>query len=218
MSRSLPNLLLTGFDAFGSDPDNPSWDAVQRLDGETLQGHRIVARCLPVAFDDALFALNDALDETRPVIVVCVGLAGGRAQIALERVAINVIDARIPDNRGAQPVDVPVIDGGPPAYFATLPIKAAARALREHGIPAGISNTAGTYVCNQVFYGLMHALATYPGARGGFVHVPYSPEQAARYPDAPSLSPDTVADALRLILYVALNTREDERTAAGAEH
>ncbi len=131
------------------------------------------------------------MDEVKPALVLCVGQAGGRAQLSLERVAINVDDARIPDNAGACPIDAAIATDGPAAYFTTLPIKAMLAALREAGFPAEVSQTAGTYVCNHVFYGLMHALRhdqSVPGVRGGFIHIPYSPEQAAHHPGAPSLA------------------------------
>jgi pyroglutamyl-peptidase len=214
---SEPVILLTGFAPFGGEDVNPSWDAVVQLDGERLDGHRIVARCLPVEFDASLEALQAALHETSPVLVLCVGQAGGRTQLSLERVAINVDDARIPDNAGAAPVDEPIVDDGPAAYFATLPIKAMLAALREAGIPAEVSQTAGTYVCNHVFYGLMHALQATP-VRGGFLHIPYAPAQVARNPGAPSLSPDVVVTALRIALRAALANTTDRRLAAGAEH
>ena len=211
-------LLLTGFQAFGGEQENPSWQAVSALHGTRIAGHRVVARELPVAFGDTLKALRVALRDTRPALAVCVGQAGGRAQISLERVAINVDDARIPDNAGKQPVDVPVVAGGPAAYFATLPIKAMRQALQEAGFPAEISQSAGTFVCNHVFYGLMHALRAQRHVRAGFIHLPYSPAQAARHPGAPSLAVETATGALRIALQAALRVREDARLPGGAEH
>ena len=214
----LPHVLLTGFAPFGGESTNPSWEAVQALEGEIVAGHRIVARCLPVEFDASLHALRQALDELAPALVICVGQAGGRAQISLERVAINVIDARIPDNAGLQPIDEPVAAEGPAAYFTGLPIKAMLAALRNAGFPVEISQTAGTYVCNHVFYGLMHALHGMPGARGGFVHIPYSPAQAALHAGAPSLPASVVAQALRLGVGIALTIEHDVRMGGGATH
>jgi pyroglutamyl-peptidase len=211
-------VLLTGFQPFGGEQVNPSWQAVSALQGARIAGHRVVARELPVAFGTSLKALRAALKETQPSLVICVGQAGGRAQLSLERVAINVDDARIPDNAGAQPVDLPVVDGGPAAYFSTLPIKAMREALRAAGFPAEVSQTAGTYVCNHVFYGLMHAVRARRALRAGFIHIPYSPAQAAVHPGAPSLAVDTVAEALRLAVQVAVKTPHDARVAAGAEH
>lgn len=215
-SRS-PVVLLTGFAPFGGETVNPSWQAVQQLQGRRIKGHRVVVRQLPVAFGKAVAELRAAIRETRPSLVLCVGQAGGRSTISLERVAINVDDARIPDNAGAQPIDVEIVPGGPAAYFTGLPIKAMLAELRAAGIPAEVSQTAGTYVCNHVFYGLMHALRN-RRIRGGFVHIPYSPQQAAQHPDAPSLPIETVVDGLRIALRVALETDTDRRLAAGAEH
>lgn len=211
-------ILLTGFQPFGGERENPSWQAVRALHGTRIGGHRVVARELPVTFGDALKALRAMLRETRPSVALCVGQAGGRAQISLERVAINVDDARIADNAGQQPVDMPVVAGGPAAYFTTLPIKAMREALREGGFPVEISQTAGTFVCNHVFYGLMHALRAQRGVRAGFMHIPYSPAQAAAHAGAPSLAVDTVTAALRLALQVALRTPADLKRPGGAEH
>ena len=211
-------VLLTGFQPFGGEQVNPSWQAVSALQGARIAGHRIVARELPVAFGTSLKALRAALKETQPALVICVGQAGGRAQLSLERVAINVDDARIPDNRGQQPVDMPVIGDGPAAYFTTLPIKAMREALHTAGFPAEISQTAGTYVCTHVFSGLIPALGSRRAVRGAFLHIPYSPAQASAHPGAPSLAVETVTQALREAVRVALATRDDARIAAGAEH
>lgn len=211
-------LLLTGFAPFGGETANPSWDAVAALDGCRIGGHRVIARQLPVTFGGSLKALRTALRETSPSLVLCVGQAGGRAQLSLERVAINIDDARIPDNAGRQPIDAAIVPGGPAAYFSTLPIKAMMAGLRDAGYPAEISQTAGTYVCNHVFYGLMHALRSRRSVRGGFLHIPYSPAQAAAHPGTPSLAAETVTGAIRLALRIALATAADRKLAAGSEH
>src|SRR5436190_20912899 len=143
--------LVTGFEPFDGDSVNPAFEALGRLPRQ-IEALRLETRSLPCVFDRAIGALDDAIAVTSPDIVLCVGLAGGRAQLCLERVAINVDDARIPDNAGASPVDEPVVADGPAAYFATLPIKAMLAALRDGGIPAEVSQTAGTFVCNHVFY------------------------------------------------------------------
>lgn len=211
-------MLLTGFTPFGGEAVNPSWQAAWALDGTHIAGHRIVSRLLPVGFGTSLDTLRDAILEISPALVLCVGQAGGRAQLSIERVAINMDDARIPDNAGASPIDAPIVAGGPAAYFATLPIKAMLAELHAAGIPAEISQTAGTYVCNHVFYGLMHALRDKHGVRGGFIHIPYAPEQAACHPGAPSLPVDIVIAALRIALQTALTASVDRRIAGGAEH
>ena len=215
--KHAPTILLTGFAPFGGEQSNPSWDAVSRLDGTRIGGHRVVSRLLPVEFGASTKALRRALRETSPALVLCVGQAGGRAQLSLERVAINLADARIPDNAGASPVDAAVVAGGPAAYFTTLPIKAMLAALRWGGIPAEVSHTAGTYVCNEVFYGLMHALRN-RRVRGGFLHIPYSPAQAACHPGAPAMATETVVAGLRIALRTALATEHDHGPAAGDTH
>lgn len=214
----LPTVLLTGFEPFGGEDTNPSWEAVRALQGARIVSHRVEARCLPVTFHASLVALRKAIRELKPALVICVGQAGGRAQLSLERVAINVDDARIPDNAGQQPIDAPIAADGPAAYFTSLPIKAMLAALRDAGIPAEVSQTAGTYVCNHVFYGLMHALRNSKKVRGGFIHIPYSPAQAAYHPGAPSLTADTVVEGLRTAIRTALTTTHDRPLAAGAEH
>ena len=204
-----PVVLLTGFGPFGGETINPAWEAVRVLQGARIAGHRVETRCLPVVFGESRAALRKAIADTRPALVVCVGQAGGRARISLERVAINVDDARTPDVAGQRPVDAPIVARGPAAYFSTLPVKRLMAALDRAGIPAEVSQTAGTYVCNHVFYGLMHALRRRPGVRGGFVHIPYAPAQAARHAGAPGLATDTVTAALRIVLREALKHADD---------
>lgn len=215
---ALPTVLVTGFAPFGGDATNSSWEAVRALDGARIRGHRVLTRCLPVEFGRSLRELRAAIRGAKPAAVLCVGLAAGRPHVAIERVAINVDDARIPDNAGASPVDAPIFEDGPAAYFASLPIKSILFALRRAGIPAAVSQTAGTYVCNHVFYGLMHALRRTPKVRGGFIHVPYAPADAAAHPGAPSLPLDLTTEALRIALRTTLGTTADRRMAAGAEH
>ena len=219
-TRATPHVLLTGFEPFGGEAVNPSWLAAKALHRRQVAGHTIVAARLPTAFGASLAALRRLLLDLRPALVVCVGQAGGRGALSLERVAININDARIADNAGAQPVDAAVVEGGPAAYFSGLPIKAMLRALQDNGIAAELSQTAGTFVCNHVFYGLMHLLATRPalrGTRGGFVHVPFLPEQAAAS-GAPSMPLEQMVDGLRLALRTALTTRLDLQLGAGTEH
>lgn len=207
-------LLLTGFAPFGGEELNPSWEAVRRLDGERLGDLPVVAAQLPTEFGAALRVLDELLDRHRPTLVVAVGQAGGRTELSLERIAINVDDARIPDNGGRQPIDEPVVPGGPAAYFSTLPIKAMVHALRAAGFPAAVSQTAGTFVCNHVFYGLQHRLQG-TGVRGGFIHIPYLPAQAANQPGAPSMALETLVAGLRLALTCAATTQADLREGGG---
>lgn len=212
-------VLLTGFDPFGGETVNPSWEAVRLLHGETIAGHRIETAMLPTAFVRGASALLDALDRYRPVLTLCVGQAGGRSHLSLERVAINTIDARIADNDGARPIDIPCVAGAPAAYFSTLPIKAMRAALDAAHIPVEVSNTAGTFVCNHVFYVLMHALASDGGrARGGFVHVPYLEEQAKRHGSTAFMPIETMTAGLRIATATALRTERDILDGAGATH
>ena len=178
-------ILLTGFEPFGGQSLNPSWEVAHALQGLVLEGAQITSVQLPCVFAQALPALQQALAQHTPDIVLALGQAEGRADFSVERVAINVMDARIADNAGAQPIDVPVIAGGPAAYFSTLPIKSLVAGLKAAGFPASVSQTAGTFVCNQVFYGLQHALVG-QGVHSGFMHLPLLSEQAAQWP-GPSL-------------------------------
>lgn len=208
-----PTVLLTGFDAFGGHTDNPSWLAVQALHGESVAGHTLVAAQLPTAFMGATKSLLRLLEQHQPALVICVGQAGGRSALSLERIAINIQDARIADNTGSQPIDVPAVPGGPAAYFSTLPIKAMLHALTGAGLAAEVSQTAGTFVCNHVFYGLMHALDKQQGspkAIGGFVHVPNLPDQGL-----PNMPLHDMVRGLRLAVACALTAPSDILLGAG---
>jgi len=210
----LPTVLVTGFEPFGGQELNPSSLAAQALDGAEVAGHRIVGAVVPTAFGDSVEALRGLLMRHRPGLVLVTGQAGGRAALSLERVAINVNDARIPDNAGAQPVDTPVVAGAPAAFFTTLPIKAMFSALLAEGIAAEVSQTAGTFVCNHTFYGLMHELAVnkdLQGVRGGLIHVPWLPGQGQ-----PSMPLAQIVAGLKVAIACALATREDIRKEAGA--
>lgn len=196
-------LLLTGFEPFGGEQQNPSMALVRSLEGESIGGLRIVTAVLPCSFGRAPAALNAALEQSSPALVLAMGQAGGRSELSLERVAINLMDARIADNDGAQPVDQPVDPRGPAAYFSTLPIKAMMVASRSAGVPAAVSHSAGTFVCNQVFYILQHRLARQRVA-SGFMHLPWLPEQATAHPGAPSMPLATMAHGLREALVAAV--------------
>lgn len=211
-------ILVTGFDPFGGEPVNPALEALNRLP-TTLGTHTIERRPLPTMFHRALDVLGDAVRTLRPDILICVGQAGGRTELSIERVAINVDDARIPDNDGRSPIDQPIVPGGPAAYFTNLPIKAMVQALGEAGIPAKVSNTAGTFVCNHVFYGAMHLVATeFPAMRAGFIHIPFLPEQVARHPGQPSMAVETVIAGLIAAIEVAAGRTDDIAVADGATH
>lgn len=185
-------LLLTAFEPFGGSTMNPAQEAV-RLVPERIGDTEIVKLEVPVVFGAAIDTVTAAVEKEKPDAVLCIGQAGGRAAMTPERVAINVDDASITDNAGAQPIDAPIVPDGPAAYFSTLPVKAMVAAIRQAGLPASLSNTAGTFVCNHLMYGLLHLLATrYPGVRGGFMHVPFAPQQVTDRP-APSMSVEDIA-------------------------
>lgn len=215
---SVTSILLTGFEPFDGESINPSWQAALRARALWDGPERLHIAEIPVDFVACDRAIAEAISRFAPDLVIAVGQAGGRAGISVERVAINVDDARIPDNAGFQPVDAAIVVDGPAAYFSTLPIKACVAALAVAGIPASVSQTAGTYVCNHLFYRLMHGLqAERPDARGGFVHIPFAPEQIAGR-DHPSMSVDLVTTALLAIVRTSLDVAADIRVAGGALH
>ena len=216
-------ILITGFEPFGGETLNPSWEVAKLLADVQVLGAHVVAVQLPCDFAKSLTALSNALKAHQPRMVLSLGQADGRSDFSIERVAINVCDARIPDNQGAQPIDEPVVEGGPAAYFSSLPIKKMAAALKAQGFPAAISQTAGTFVCNQVFYGLQHALAG-RDVMSGFVHVPLTPWQAAQRAGASlaSMSTETlklaVLCALEVMVQHAKDGGSDAKLGMGATH
>lgn len=211
-----PCILLTGFEPFGGEALNPSWQVAQALAGASVGGATVQVLQLPCVFGEARTQLRAALQRLRPGLVVCLGQAGGRTAIGVERVAINVDDAPMPDNQGQQPVDTPIEPRGPSAYFSSLPIKAMVAALQQAGHPATVSQTAGTYVCNHVFYGLMHALRRRPGVRAGFIHLPYVPGQRGAGPEVFTMPLAEQVAAIRLALATAQATATDLHASGGA--
>ena len=202
----MTRVLVTAFQPFGGETVNSSQQAVQLLAQlPQTPGVELTTAVLPVEFTRAVEILQKTVEACKPELVICVGAANGRAAVTVERFAINLDDALIPDNAGYQPVDEPVVAGGPVAYASTLPVGAVVDALLAAGIPTTKSSTAGTYVCNHVFYALMHLIATRePQLRGGFIHVPYVHEQVLGRADAPpSLSLATITEALRLTVEVS---------------
>jgi pyroglutamyl-peptidase len=214
----IKTILLTGFEPFNKASVNPAWEAVRALEGWSGEGFRVEVRQLPCVFGEANRVLAALVDELYPDIVIAVGQAGGRPDISVERVAINVDDASILDNAEQQPVDRPIVEDGPAAYFSTLPIKAMVAAMREKGLLASVSQTAGTFVCNHVFYGLMHHTAGKP-VRAGFIHVPFLPEQAEGRPDDPPSMPlDDIILVIMTAVETAVNVERDVAHVGGATH
>ncbi len=185
-------LLITGFEPFGGERVNPAWEAVSRLP-ERIGGYRLDKLRVPTVFGAAGEAVLDAAARIRPEAVICVGQAGGRAGVTPELIAVNLRDARIPDNAGNQPKDTPVVPGGPDGLFATLPVRAMAARIEAAGLPASVSYSAGTFVCNDLMYTVLHHFAG-TGVRAGFIHVPFLPEQARE--GVPSMALDDIGRAL----------------------
>lgn len=206
-------ILVTGFEPFGGERINPSAEVARALHGRTIEGAPVVGLVLPCVFGASIDSMRAALDHHRPQIVLALGLAAGRDGFTLERLAINLDDARIPDNAGAQPIDQAVVVRGAAAHFTTLPIKAMAAALRDAGHAASVSYSAGTFVCNHVFYGLQHALKRRRSVRSGFMHLPCLPEQAT--PQQPSLPLPTMIEGAAIALATALVVHNDLMVSAG---
>ena len=208
-------VLVTGFDPFGGESVNPSWDICTRL-GDEIAGMRVETVRVPCEFRRSVEVVADAIERHHPLLVLCLGQAGGRTHLGVERVAINVDDARAPDNKGAQPVDELIAANGPPAYFASIPIKAMAAAMRAAGAPTEVSNSAGTYVCNHLMYGVLHYIAASGHrARAGFIHVPYSEEQVLDKRDVPSMALATMVRGVHAAILAARDYRHDLKIAEG---
>ena len=214
---TMKTVLLTGFEPFNGATINPAWEAVRMLDGWTGDGFQVVTRQLPCVFGLSTRLLLDAIEECKPDVVIAVGQAGGRPDITVERVAINVDDAPIPDNDGWQPADATIVKVGPAAYFATLPIKAIAHAIRARGVAASVSQTAGTFVCNHVFYGLMHFTHELP-LKAGFLHVPFLPEQVVDKPGVAAMELAQIIEGLRAAVKVAVHGGVGAGLPGGATH
>lgn len=188
-------ILITAFEPFQQESVNATMEALALLP-DSAGGHVLIKKILPVEFGKAITAVEKLVDELSPDAVICLGQATGRTDVTPERVAINVSDARIPDNGGFQPADLPIRTDGPAAYFSTLPVRDMIAAMKSAGVPTSLSNTAGTFVCNNLMYGLLDHLArTGRNIPAGFIHIPATPAQAVERP-SPSLAPETVAKGL----------------------
>ncbi|HHV47213.1 MAG TPA: pyroglutamyl-peptidase I [Tissierellia bacterium] len=203
-------VLVTGFEPFGGERVNPSIEAVKRL-SDKIAGADIIKAEIPTVFNKSIRKLEKILEDEKPDITICVGQAGGRNRISVERVAINISDGRIPDNEGYQPVDEIIFEDGDTAYFARLPIKKIVKELNDRNIPAEVSNTAGTYVCNHLMYGLLYNInKKYPNMMGGFIHIPFLPEQVIDKPNMPCMSLDLIVEGLTIAIEVAVNSGQSK--------
>lgn len=212
-------ILITGFDPFGGESVNPAFEAVKLLPDE-IAGAKIIKLEIPTVFSKSAVAVETAIKEHNPDVVINVGQAGGRSCVTVEKVAINLAEARIPDNDGEQPLDVPLQEDGETAYFTTLPIKAMVKNVREHQLPCHISYTAGTYVCNAVMYNVLHMTKkNYPNIRAGFIHVPYATEQVVDKPNGTACMPlEAIAKSLEYCVEAVVMNQEDVKEAMGTTH
>ena len=209
-------VLITGFDPFGGEKINPAWEAVKGIK-DIIEGAKIIKLEIPTVFNKSIEKVKEAMELEKPDIVLCIGQAGGRYDITIERVAIDVDDARIEDNEGNQPIDIPVFEDGENAYFSNLPIKAMVEEIKGQGIPASISNSAGTFVCNHIMYGVLyHINKTYKNMRGGFIHVPFINEQVLDKKNQPHMPVEHITKALEAAIKAAVINNEDIKKSGGA--
>lgn len=214
----MKKVLITGFDPFGGEAVNPALEAV-KLIADEIKGYEIVKLEVPTVFNKSIDTLRKAVKEVEPELVLCIGQAGGRFNISIERVAINYDDARIPDNEGNRPIDKKIYEDGENAYFSNLPIRAMLKNVMENDIPASISNTAGTFVCNHLMYGLLYLInKEHPNIKGGFIHVPYLPKQAIGKKNTPYMSVADIVKALECAIEAAIDNKEDMIFATGETH
>lgn len=213
-------ILVAAFDPFGGEKINPALEAVKLLDNE-IAGAEIIKLEIPTVFHKSADTMRKKALEVKPDMILCVGQAGGRFALTPERVAINQDDARIEDNEGNQPIDAPIQEDGPPAYFSTLPIKAMVEKIKETGVPSAVSNTAGTFVCNHIMYQALYLTEKeLPGVRAGFIHVPYIPEQVVDKPNQPAMSLEDIAKGLTgaLEAMVEYRDKDDLKVIGGETH
>ena len=212
-------ILVTGFDPFGGEKINPALETIKRLP-DTILGAQIIKLEIPTVVGKSLAKIAEAVEKENPDVVLSIGQAGGRSEITVERVGINIDDCRIPDNEGNQPIDEPVVKGGPAAYFVTVPIKAIVENIKAHNIPASISNTAGTFICNHVCYGVAHLAAQRTAAgkpmKSGFIHIPFLPEQVIGKPAlTPSMSLETIVSGITHALEAIVKHGSDIKVSGG---
>lgn len=211
-------ILVTGFDPFGNEPINPAWEAVKQIP-DTVDGVAVVKVQIPTIFGDSIDKLLETANKEKPDFILCIGQAGGRFDLTIERVGINIDDARITDNKGKQPIDEAIYPDGENAYFVKLPIKSMMKRVRDTNIPCSISNTAGTFVCNHILYALLYHIEKNNIAKaGGFVHVPYVPSQVVLKPGQPSMCSTMITDGLIEMIKCIISNREDIKMVGGKEY
>ncbi|MBQ4289086.1 MAG: pyroglutamyl-peptidase I [Clostridia bacterium] len=208
-------ILLTAFDPFGGEPVNPAQEAVEAV-RDNIAGAQIVKQIVPTVFGKSIETVHEAMKRENPDVTLCIGQAGGRIGLTPERVAINLNDARIPDNEGNQPLDTPIFKDGKNAYFTKLPAKAMVENIIKAGIPASVSYTAGTYVCNHLMYGVLYYIdKEFPNMRGGFMHVPFLHEQVLDKKNMPSLSKADIVKGIEAAIEAIVENKEELKTVGG---
>ena len=210
----MKKLLLTAFTPFDGERINPALEAV-KLVKDKIGNLEIVKLEVPTVFGQSIDTVREAIEREKPDFVLSIGQAGGRAEITPERVAINLDDARIPDNEGNQPIDEPIFPDGENAYFSTLPVKAMVEAIRKEGLPSSLSNSAGTYVCNHLMYGVLYYLDKRPVIKAGFIHVPYIPEQTKNKKEMPALELSEIVRGLEAAITAIAINGTDKKLAYG---
>ena len=211
-------VLVTGFDPFGGESINPAWEAVKVIKDE-IAGAEVIKMQIPTVVGKSIAKIHDKMVEINPDIVIAVGQAGGRFGVTPERVAINVTDARIPDNEGNQPIDEPIFADGDAAYFSNLPVKAMVQGIKDAGYPSTLSNTAGTYICNHVMYGILYYIQKeFPNARGGFIHVPYAASQVVNKPNTASMAIADITASIEAAIKAAVENTSDIKAIGGETH
>ena len=212
-------ILVTGFDPFGGEKVNPALEAVKSLPSE-IHGAEVHWVAIPTVFYKSAEVLEAEIVRYQPDVVLCIGQAGGRASLTPERVAINQDDARIPDNQGNQPIDTPIREDGQAAYFSTLPIKAMVQAINEQGLPAAVSTTAGTFVCNHLMYQALYLVdKKFPHMRAGFMHIPYMTEQVLNKPNTASMCLTDIVRGIEAAIGAIVDYKDkDLKLVGGATH
>ncbi|MDO5120979.1 MAG: pyroglutamyl-peptidase I [Erysipelotrichaceae bacterium] len=211
-------ILVTGFDPFGGETINPAIESVKRLD-DVIAGAEIIKLEVPTVCYKSIETIRRKIIECDPDVILSIGQAGGRTDLSVERVGINISDCAIPDNEGNTPTDEPIFADGPDAYFSALPIKAMVREIRAAGIPASVSNTAGTFICNHVLYGIRYVCEhEFPGKRSGFIHIPFMPEQTVNKRNMPSMSLNDIVKGLTAAITAIVTYSDDIHTAEGTTH
>ena len=208
-------ILVTGFDPFGGEPINPAIESVKRLP-DNIEGAEIIKLEIPTVRKKSLEKIEEAINEHNPDIILSIGQAGGRFDISIERVGINLDDFRIPDNEGNQIIDEPIFPDGENSYFVKLPVKAMVQNIQKNNIPASVSYTAGTFVCNHVLYGVLYLIEKkYKGKKSGFIHIPFLPQQVVDKRNMPSMELNTIVKGLTAAIEAIVKNNEDIKEVGG---